>query len=206
MRPDKIAFIDTETGGLDPNQNSLLSIALVIWQEYKIIDSTEILIDDGILNVSKKALEINRINLDKHRMNALTAEEAISKFHEFLSKHFAPDEKITLGGHNINFDVNFLRHFLVEHKYDWHKRFSHRFVDTATILYYLYLSEKIKDKAISSDEAFKLFGINVDKRHSALGDAMATAKLFTTLLKVISKNEPITSKPTSLELFTEGMA
>ena len=205
MRPDKILFIDTETGGLDPTRNSLLSIGLVIWQEFRIIDSTEILVDDGILNVSKRALEINKIDLDEHRANALTSELAIKRFENFLSKHFNVDEKITLGGHNINFDVNFLRHFLVQHNYDWHIRFSHRFVDTATILYYLYLSEKLKEKAISTDEAFKLFGINVDKRHSALGDAIATAKLFTTLLKVIYKNAPIGSRSSSvpLQLFND---
>jgi DNA polymerase III subunit epsilon len=203
MRPDKIVFIDTETGGLDPMQNSLLSIALVIWQEFEIIDSTEILIDDGVLNVSKKALEINKIDLVEHKAKALVATDAINKVDEFFSKHFGSEEKITLGGHNINFDVNFLRHFLVRHNYQWHKRFSHRFVDTATILYYLYLSGKLKEKAISSDEAFRLFGINVDNRHSALGDAVATAKLFTTLLKIIYKNAPLASKPPSLELFTE---
>lgn len=203
MRPDRILFIDTETGGLDPNQNSLLSIALVIWQEFQIIDSTEILIDDGVLNVSKKALEINRINLAEHKTKALNSQQAINRFQDFLSKHFAPEERITIGGHNINFDVNFLRHFLVQYDYDWQKRFSHRFVDTATILYYLYLTEKLKEKAISSDDAFRLFGINVDKRHSALGDAIATAKLFTTLLKVIYKNVPITPRQSLPELFTD---
>jgi DNA polymerase III subunit epsilon len=198
MRPDKILFIDTETGGLDPNQNSLLSVALVIWQKFEIIDSTEILIDDGILNVSEKAIEINKIDLSEHKIKALNSRDAINNFQKFLIKHFPQNEKITLGGHNINFDVNFLRHFLVRHNYDWYKRFSHRLVDTATILYYLYLSEKLKEKAISSDEAFKLFGIKVDQRHSALGDAIATAKLFTSLLRVIEKNASITSK-----LFTE---
>ncbi len=35
--PDKLLFIDTETGGLDPDKHSLLSIAMVVWEDMEII-------------------------------------------------------------------------------------------------------------------------------------------------------------------------
>lgn len=187
MRPDKILFIDTETGGLDPSEYSLLSLSVVVWQEFNIVGSKEILINDGILNVTSKALEINGINIEEHKKNALTPSDAIKELDNFLTHHFLIDEKITLGGHNINFDVNFLKQFLLSNKYNWFQRFSHRYVDTATILYYLYLSGKLKQKPISSQEAFDYFGISVEGRHTALGDAIATAKLFTTLIRLIYK-------------------
>jgi DNA polymerase-3 subunit epsilon len=106
--PDRLLFIDTETGGLDPNKHSLLSLAMVIWEDMEIIDSQEILINDGILSATKEALSINKIDLEKH-----------------------------------------------------------------------------KQSAISSDEAFDLFDIKVEGRHTALGDAIATATLFTKLLYLI---------------------
>lgn len=59
--------------------------------------------------------------------------------------------------------------------------------DTSSILYYLYLAGHIKQKAISSDEAFDYFGIKVEGRHTAIGDAIATAKLFTKLLYLTNK-------------------
>ena len=34
----KILFIDTETGGIDPNSTSLLSIGLVAWSNGEILD------------------------------------------------------------------------------------------------------------------------------------------------------------------------
>ena len=105
----------------------------------------------------------------------------------FLKKHFNLNEKITLAGHNINFDVNFLRFFLKENNENFNKLFSHRFVDTSSILYYLYLSKNLNFRALSSDEAFNLFGIKVEGRHSALGDAIATAKLFTSLVVLTTK-------------------
>ncbi len=194
MRPDKILFIDTETGGIDPLKNSLLSIGLVIWQEFEITDKREILINDGILNVTSKALEINGIIIEEHKKFALSPKDAIKELENFLSHHFSKEEKITLGGHNINFDVNFFKHFLVSNNYNYFQRFSHRYVDTATILYYLYLSGRLKQKKISSQEAFDYFGIQVEGRHSALGDAIATAKLFSTLLRIISKNAGIKHK------------
>lgn len=118
---------------------------------------------------------------------------------EFLDLNFQSEEKINLGGHNINFDVNFFRYFLSTNNFSFHTRFSHRYIDTATILYYLYLGGKIKQKTLSSNDAFPLFGIRVEGRHTALGDALATAKLFTVLLKIISKNVRIkNTQPTNL--------
>src|SRR5437879_5118332 len=104
MQPDKILFIDTETGGIDPAANSLLSLALVVWKESEILDQKEILINDGVLNVTPKALEINGIDLEEHKKAALTPSQAIKEFDTFISKHFNEGEKITLGGHNITFD------------------------------------------------------------------------------------------------------
>ncbi len=47
MKADKILFIDTETGGLDPASHSLLSLALVVWKELEARASIEILINDA---------------------------------------------------------------------------------------------------------------------------------------------------------------
>lgn len=199
MRPDKILFIDTETGGLDYEHDSLLSIGLVIWQDFRILDSIEIAINDGILSVSKQALDVNKINLTEHKAKALNSKQAIDRFTNFLAAHFGANEKITLAGHNINFDINFLRHFLLKNKFEWHQRFSHRVIDTASILYFLYFAEQLENKSISSDDAFRLFGITVSKRHSALGDAVATANLFSKLLRVMMKNNSLNSKQSPYE-------
>jgi DNA polymerase-3 subunit epsilon len=85
----------------------------------------------------------------------------------------------------VHFDADFLRSFFTANNQDFSKYFSHRIIDTSSILHYLYLSGQIKQKAISSDEAFDLFDIKVEGRHTALGDAIATAKLFTKLLNLI---------------------
>ena len=182
---DRLLFIDTETGGLDPEKHSLLSLALVIWEDMEIIDSKEILINDGILSATDEALSINRIDLEKHKKSALPPSQAIEGILSFISEHFPRQEKITLAGHNVHFDVAFLRVFFTRNNRDFGKFFSHRIIDTSSILHYLYLAGRIKQKAVSSDEAFDLFGIKVEGRHTAIGDAVATAELFTKLLSLI---------------------
>jgi len=185
MKADRILFIDTETGGTDPATNSLLSLGLVVWKASEVRASLEILIDDGVLNVTEKALEINRIDLQEHRKKALSPTVAVKQMDKFINSHFQADEKIVLGGHNINFDVNFLNVFLTRNGYDFQQRFSHRTVDTSAILFYLYLTGKIKRKLTASQDALDYFGIVVEGRHTALGDAVATAQLFSRLVGIL---------------------
>lgn len=185
MKADKLLFIDTETGGTDPASNSLLSLGLVVWKELEVRASLEILIDDGVFNVTEKALEINRIDLGEHRKRAVSPTVAIRQMDEFINSHFPGDEKIVLGGHNVNFDVNFLNAFLTRNGYSYQQRFSHRHVDTSAILFYLYLTGKIKRKLTASQDALDYFGIAVQGRHTALGDAVATAQLFSRLVGIL---------------------
>jgi DNA polymerase-3 subunit epsilon len=100
----------------------------------------------------------------------------------FTGTHFAGRGKITLAGHNVHFDIAFLKAFFSANRKDFSEFFSHRVIDTSSILHYLYLAGKLKQKAVSSDEAFQLFDIEVEGRHTAMGDAIATAKLFSKLL------------------------
>ena len=184
---DRLLFIDTETGGLDPQKHSLLSIALVVWEDCNIIDSLELLINDGVLLVTDEALAINKIIIEDHIKDALNPAIATEKLLLFIDKHFTGNNKITLAGHNVHFDVAFLKTFLSKNNKKFSNYFSHRIVDTSSILYYLFLSGVINQKAISSDKAFEHFEIHVQGRHTALGDAIATAELFTKLLSLTNK-------------------
>ncbi|TGE23915.1 3'-5' exonuclease [Hymenobacter aquaticus] len=188
MKSNKILFLDTETGGLDPEINSLLSVGFIVWQEGKILDGIEILINDEVLNVSEYALKINKINIADHRKNAFKSVDAINKINEFISKHFSKTHHVTLAGHNVGFDVSFLRKFYEINKISFKDRFSHRYIDTSSIIKFLYLSGVLDIDVSSSDAAFKYYSINVEGRHSALGDATATALLFNNLMREVDKS------------------
>jgi DNA polymerase-3 subunit epsilon len=181
---NKILFVDTETGGINPDKDSLLSIGLVLWEDGSIKDSKEIFIKHEEYFIVDRAKRINRIEIDFLNKYGINELDAISEVMDFCKKHFKNNDKVTLAGHNITFDVGFLKKLFYRNKVKFGMLFSHRYIDTATILKYLYIAGKINVNISSSDAAFKHFNIKVDKRHSALNDAIATAELFTNLLDV----------------------
>jgi DNA polymerase III, epsilon subunit and related 3''-5'' exonucleases len=181
---DKILFIDTETGGLDSSIHQLLSIGLVVWCDNQILDACEIPIHDKSLQVDISAIKVNKIDIVSHMKIAFTPAYAFEMLDDFLYRNFIDYDKIILGGHNVSFDVNFLKSFYKRLNKNYNARFSHRLIDTSSILHFLYYTDIIKEKVISSQQAFDFFNINVKDRHTALADAMATAILFSKLIKL----------------------
>ncbi|NLV90198.1 MAG: 3'-5' exonuclease [Tenericutes bacterium] len=181
----KLMFLDVETGGLDEMNDSLLTIGLVYWENGEIVNGTEILISLPDYKVCKRAMDINKIDLNLLRENGCSEVEAINKVNEYCKEHFGV-EKVILAGHNVSFDIAFLRELFRRNNVNYDERFGHRSVDTSSILKYLYYKGAFKEDISSSDKAFEYFGIDFEegKRHSALGDSEATAKLFNKLLKV----------------------
>lgn len=182
---EKILFIDTETGGLDPEYHSLLSIGLVQWEDSRITGTKEILVNDGKLNVTEAALAINKIDLNSHKVNAIAQDNAIQEILSFIERPVNQKEKITLAGHNVCFDIRFIRHLFESQNYNFEDYFSHRSIDTSSILHYLYYTGKMDRKIVGSSDAFKHFEIEVRGRHTALGDAIATAELFSRMLSLL---------------------
>jgi len=184
---NKILFIDTETGGLNPKEVSLLSIGLVAWENGAIKDSREIFIKQKLFKITPDAIRINKINLYDCLVDAIPEEEAISSIIAFIKKNNLVDETgtVVLAGHNVNFDIGFLKELFVKEQELFEKTFGHRFIDTASILKFLLYAGKLSADISSSTKAFEYFNIMVPKRHSALGDALATANLFTELLNLV---------------------
>lgn len=180
---NKVLFVDTETGGIDPLEHSLLSIGLVVWQAGEIVDKEEIFVLDQVIKFTPQALKINQIDFKDFIIKAIEPSQAIKKIHDFCYRNFGDDIPVTLGGHNVNFDIGFLKKLMGK---DFQKLFSHRSIDTSAILKYLYLSGKIFEDCSGSDKAFSYFNIIVQNRHSALEDARATTLLFNKLIKLIN--------------------
>lgn len=181
---NKILFIDTETGGLDPQEHSLLSIGLVAWHNGEIVDQEEIFVLDSVIKITPFSQQIHKIDFNVFVTMAIQPTLVITKVREFLTRNFDADIPVVLAGHNIGFDIGFLKKLF---RADYSQLFSHRSIDTASILKYLFIAGKTNEDYSSSDKAFSAFNISVDGRHSALGDALGTAKLFNKLLELNTK-------------------
>jgi DNA polymerase III epsilon subunit-like protein len=186
----KLLIVDTETGGLDPSKHSLLSVGAVVWQDGQVTDKFEVFIAEPCPNLDPEAMQINQINITWLWEHGLQPRRAIEKFHEFLSRNFDSlegGEKIPIAGHNIGFDIGFLKRLYELVGMDYGKVFSHRVLDTAGIIQFLIIAEKIQLPGAGSTEAFRHFNVAIDplNRHTALGDALATATLLNRLIGVI---------------------
>jgi DNA polymerase III epsilon subunit-like protein len=187
----RLLVVDTETGGVDPQIHSILSLAAVVWDDGKILAEFEVLIAEPVLAVTARALEINGIDLVEHCKQAVAPIGAWAQFQSFLwqnlTEELASAHKITLVGHNVNFDVGFMKRLFRLTGVAFEDVFSHRVIDTAGLLRFLTLAQRLKLSGASSTEAFESFGIAVPKgrRHTALGDARATAQLLSKLIDVV---------------------
>ncbi len=179
-------FIDTETGGLDPRKHSLLSVALVVGDAGGVARSLEILIRHEPYVVSAGGMKVNRIDLVQHTAGALEPDVALGVMNVFLDQHFPHRCKpIVLAGHNVGFDQAFLGAFLESLGHTLEPRFSHRVVDTHSLAAALRDAGKLPLDNLSSTALFEHFGIVVpeEKRHTALGDALATFELYWKLVE-----------------------
>lgn len=178
-----LLVIDTETGGLNPETDALLSVGLVDWRDGLVTRQAEILIDAEGLACSPKALEVNGIDIDAHHAYSVTRAEAARLIRDFA----APMGRPWLAGHNAQFDIGFVRRLFTPETL--RQTFSHRVLDTLQILAFLEHAGLIPPGIGKLDQAISYFGIEMPegKRHTALADALATAELYTHLLGTIRK-------------------
>jgi len=190
MPSNRLLVFDTETGGLDPVKYSILSLGAVVWEDGRLGDKFNIFVAEPQPAVEAVALSVNHIDMDWLRQNGVSPDEAVKRFHLFLEKNFGSlplKEGIPVAGHNVNFDVGFLKRLYSLTTYNYDEIFSHRVLDTAGILRFLIICGKLKLSSASSNAAFEHFNISIDQgeRHTALGDAIATAELLTCMMELV---------------------
>ncbi len=173
----KLIFLDTETGGINSRVNSLLSVGLVIWEDKKIITKKEFYIKEKEYNVTTQAIEINKIDLNELKKNGLKKSEIKKEIINLIKENFK--EKAILAGHNINFDISFLKKIFEEKEFL--EIFSYRSIDVASIMKYLSIKKGLDLNSL--DDAIKYYNLETKKRHTALGDAIVVAELFNKLLE-----------------------
>ena len=184
---ERLLFIDTETGGLDPEKHSLLSVGFVVWDSVLgECYSAEYHIKNENCRITKTAQRINKLT-DSDFYDAIVPLDLIKRFEEIKEVYFPDYLAIPLAGHNTQFDVQFLKKMFKDNHRSFDSIFSHRIVDTYSILKFLQDGGMIKDTINSSAQAFKFFGIIVDGRHTALGDAQATMRLYEKMLQLLRR-------------------
>lgn len=184
LESSPVVVVDVETSGVNPFRHEVLAVALVpLLGEAAPL---EIYVRTQAIEWNARAREIFRSYERRWAVRAVEPAVACERIERYLADTFA-GRPVTPIGHNIGFDVAFLRKLAFLGGRDQLKHLSHRGIDTHTLLYLLYLKGKIPEAALTSDGAFRKFGVNLPstERHTALGDALATKQLTLRLLGLL---------------------
>ena len=177
-----LVVIDIETSGLNPHLHEVLAIALVPLSDD--IAPLEVFIKYDKIAWQEYSYDLFEKYRSAWQDHSCPPKIALSLIEEYIKKSFE-GKKITLVGHNVSFDTAFLRKlvYLASNKVE-SDYIAHRSIDTHTLLHTLVSVGAIPDTTLSSTGAFEYFDIPVSEkeRHTALGDAIATKKLYNRLL------------------------
>ncbi|MCD8477362.1 MAG: 3'-5' exonuclease [Sulfurospirillum sp.] len=172
---DEVVVFDTETTGLNPKKDEILSIGAVKVRGNKILMSEKFeLFVKPRFEVNETSIKIHQIrNIDLQ--NALSPREAIEQFLDFIGAR-------PLVGYYLEFDVAMINKYL--------KAWLNIYLPNPQIeLSGLYHDKKIKripDGVIDLrfDVMMKELGLPIFGKHDALNDAMMSAMMYVKLRNV----------------------
>lgn len=187
-----ILFLDTETTGVDSDKNEVIEIACQYYQNDKLHSEFQTKMQlSWKKDISMGALRVNRCDVENNDLPY--REEAAAKFVKYLVS--LPGDRqnpITVGGHNVAFDIVGLKKFLAGEGYSgWGDIFSYNQVDTATICNFLRVAGIIKMDRLSLANLAKALEIEVDKTktHGAMYDTQLTVACYFKMLKMLKELE-----------------
>lgn len=173
----KLLVIDTETGGLNPDSHSLLSLAALVYHDGVVEDEYYTLINEGqIVLAEEAALGVNGLTIEQVRAEGVAPLQAVNSIVAMLMKHDMRG-RVVIAAHNAQFDVPFFRRLWRLAGADFDAQFSYRSLCTQTGALLLDQAGRIELPGgnASLDNLCALWGIPRKGAHNALVDARATA-------------------------------
>ncbi len=159
------SIIDVETTGGRAVDNKITEIGIVLHDGNKIVDTYSTLINP------EKSIPWNITRLTGIT-NKMVAEAP--KFYEVAAKIHKMTENSYFVAHNAWFDYSFIREEYAQLGFDYNRK------QICTIKLLKKFSPGLKSYSLGN--LIEHFGIQVNARHRALDDALATAELFERML------------------------
>ena len=171
----RFVVLDSETTGLDPRRDRLITIGAVVVLngEIRLDDSFEALVK---LDYNHASVTVHGITRDETR-EGLEEPEALELFLDYLRDGI-------IVGHHIGHDVQTLNAGYERH---FNMQLKNRAVDTMDLTLHLNDDGAFADRPMAQgftlDALCEMFGIAAHDRHTAGGDAFITAQVFLRLLR-----------------------
>ena len=175
----RFVVLDTETTGLNPQTDRIVTIGAVA------VQNGEIVLDDAYsalleLERNTEAVTVHGVTRDESR-GGLAEAEALAGFLDYLRDGVIVGHHI---GHDIaTFDAAYERH--------WGMRLLNRSIDTMDLTLHLEQDGAFAGRPpirhFSLDALCEMFDVIPHDRHTASGDAFITAQVLLRLLKLASR-------------------
>lgn len=190
---NKIIFIDTETGGVNPEKAALIQLSGIIRIDKKDVEKFNFYIKPfGNSEVTEKALQVQGRTLEELKTDKYVEEKEVYKqFINLLDKYidkYDKTDKFIVAGYNVRFDVDILKAFFQRHG----NNFLFSYLDSSMLdpLYSIRLLQIAEILPVLENNKLetwcKHFGIEL-KAHDSLEDIEATKKLIGKLISLIRK-------------------
>lgn len=190
---NKIIFIDTETGGVNPEKAALIQLSGIIRIDKKDVEKFNFYIKPfENSEVNEKALEVQGRTLEELKTEKYIEEKEVYKqFVSLLDKYidkYDRTDKFVVAGYNVRFDVDILKAFFQRHG----NNFLFSYLDSSMLdpLYSIRLLQIAEVLPVLENNKLetwcKHFGIEL-KAHDSLEDIEATKKLIGKLISLIRK-------------------
>ncbi|WP_368184288.1 exonuclease domain-containing protein [Aestuariibius sp. HNIBRBA575] len=173
LRALSYVVFDTETTGLDPKHDDIVQIGAVRVVNGKIVagEVFDMLVDPG-RPIPAASTKVHKIT-DDMVQGALDPVAAVAEFARFA-------EGAVLVAHNAPFDVSFLKRYGAK----MGLAFEHPVLDTVLLSAVVFGAHDVHTLDALSDRLSVT--IPPDMRHTALGDAVATAQVLSHLLPILA--------------------
>lgn len=176
----RFVVLDTETTGLDPRKDRLVTIGAVAVEGGSIVmeDSFEALLR---LEYNTSAVTVHGVTREQS-LEGMEEPEALARFAEYLRDG-------VIVGHHIGHDIETMNAGYARH---FGTRLENRSLDTMDLTLHLErdgaFAGREQIRSFSLDSLCELFGVLPHDRHTAAGDAFITAQVFLRLLKLAARH------------------
>src|SRR3954454_8325627 len=172
----RFVVLDTETTGLDPRRDRVITIGAVAVQGGEILleDSFEVMLK---LHYNRSSVTVHGITRDE-TLGGMDEPQAVALFLNYLKDG-------VIVGHHIGQDIEALG---AGSERQFGFRLRNRSLDTMDLTLHLndtgaFAVSRLAE-GFSLDSLCETFGIKAHDRHTAGGDAFLTAKIFLRLLRI----------------------
>lgn len=187
----KVMIADTETGGLDENKQSLLSVGFVIGDltTGEIFEKYEKYVKHDSYVISEKSFEVHGITEEYCHEHGVPPQQIA----DAMSDSYINNNCELIGGHNFQFDVRWMsKHLFETDGTGFNSLFTHRHLDSFPICQMFNLSDKKVTSGNTLTSWVKYFKIDMSdfkgkNSHNALYDSAACFRVSCEFRKCIEK-------------------